>query len=33
MAADIVCGLALIALSFRRGHVLLEYGNWNRMLV
>jgi len=32
MAADIVCGLALIALSLRRGRITTPYGGWNKGL-
>jgi uncharacterized membrane protein len=32
-AASLLCGVALIALSLRRGRVEGRYGNWNRYLV
>lgn len=33
IANSIVCGLALIALSFRRGPIKERYGSWQRMIV
>jgi nucleoside-diphosphate-sugar epimerase len=33
MVADIICGAALIALSFRRGRVEGRYGDWNGRIV
>ena len=32
-ASSLVCGAALIALSFRRGPIHSRYGNWDRFIV
>ncbi|MCF7220728.1 vitamin K epoxide reductase family protein [Marilutibacter chinensis] len=31
--SSLVCGVALIALSLRRGPIRMRYGNWNRLLI
>jgi len=31
--ADIACGVALVALSVRRGPIREQYGSWSRMVV
>jgi hypothetical protein len=33
VVASVAAGLALVALSFRRGPVRERYGNWNRWIV
>ncbi|MGE0653809.1 MAG: vitamin K epoxide reductase family protein [Alphaproteobacteria bacterium] len=33
MASSILCGLALIVLSIRRGGITHRYGEWNRLLI
>ena len=32
-AASLVCGAALMALSFRRGPIRHHYGSWQRLIV